>query len=142
SVFFSSRRRHTRWPRDWSSDVCSSDLAVMMLETSSGREHHDSAITTANYEFKLAGEQEIGPYHCLVLEATPKRKDKYLFEGTIWVDAEDFAVVKIAGHPAKKPSFWINRADFVRQYQKVDGFWVPYRDETSVEVKMYGRRVF
>src|SRR5690625_5570664 len=24
--FFSSRRRHTRWPRDWCSDVCSSDL--------------------------------------------------------------------------------------------------------------------
>src|SRR5207253_7660382 len=23
----SSRRRHTSWPRDWSSDVCSSDLA-------------------------------------------------------------------------------------------------------------------
>src|SRR5437870_9862177 len=28
--FFSSRRRHTRWPRDWSSDVCSSDLAVIV----------------------------------------------------------------------------------------------------------------
>src|SRR5207253_6500449 len=26
ATFFSSRRRHTRWPRDWSSDVCSSDL--------------------------------------------------------------------------------------------------------------------
>src|SRR5437660_12098873 len=26
--FFSSRRRHTRWPRDWSSDVCSSDLVL------------------------------------------------------------------------------------------------------------------
>src|SRR5215510_8892358 len=26
--FFSSRRRHTRWPRDWSSDVCSSDLGA------------------------------------------------------------------------------------------------------------------
>src|SRR5207253_5058368 len=25
----SSRRRHTRWPRDWSSDVCSSDLGFM-----------------------------------------------------------------------------------------------------------------
>src|SRR5439155_2810885 len=25
---FSSRRRHTRWPRDWSSDVCSSDLGA------------------------------------------------------------------------------------------------------------------
>src|SRR5690625_7362912 len=29
--FFSSRRRHTRWPRDWSSDVCSSDLLGFVL---------------------------------------------------------------------------------------------------------------
>src|SRR5437660_839909 len=29
SYFFSSRRRHTRWPRDWSSDVCSSDLIAV-----------------------------------------------------------------------------------------------------------------
>src|SRR5690625_1435362 len=28
--FFSSRRRHTRWPRDWSSDVCSSDLFLKL----------------------------------------------------------------------------------------------------------------
>src|SRR5690606_41148241 len=26
--FFSSRRRHTRFSRDWSSDVCSSDLQI------------------------------------------------------------------------------------------------------------------
>src|SRR5690606_3992279 len=30
--FFSSRRRHTRFSRDWSSDVCSSDLAREMKE--------------------------------------------------------------------------------------------------------------
>src|SRR5690625_8006906 len=29
--FFSSRRRHTRWPRDWSSDVCSSDYFKVNL---------------------------------------------------------------------------------------------------------------
>src|SRR5690606_40496710 len=28
AFFFSSRRRHTRFSRDWSSDVCSSDLAA------------------------------------------------------------------------------------------------------------------
>src|SRR5690606_39713810 len=28
--FFSSRRRHTRFSRDWSSDVCSSDLLSFM----------------------------------------------------------------------------------------------------------------
>src|SRR5204862_5542660 len=30
--FFSSRRRHTRSLRDWSSDVCSSDLLLLDLE--------------------------------------------------------------------------------------------------------------
>src|SRR5690606_2354114 len=29
SFVFSSRRRHTRFSRDWSSDVCSSDLALL-----------------------------------------------------------------------------------------------------------------
>jgi outer membrane lipoprotein-sorting protein len=111
-------------------------------ETSSGREHHNSAITTTNYTFTLAGEEEVGPYHCFVLEAMPKRKDKYLFEGKIWIDTEDFAVVKIAGRPAKRPSFWINRVDFVRRYQRIDGFWFPLRDETFVDVKIYGQRVF
>src|SRR5215510_8116142 len=32
--FFSSRRRHTRWPRDWSSDVCSSDLSLAQRDPS------------------------------------------------------------------------------------------------------------
>src|SRR5439155_14494640 len=35
--FFSSRRRHTRWPRDWSSDVCSSDLSLSSSVLSTSR---------------------------------------------------------------------------------------------------------
>src|SRR5690606_39992236 len=31
--FFSSRRRHTRFSRDWSSDVCSSDLASFLVKS-------------------------------------------------------------------------------------------------------------
>src|SRR5690625_4827608 len=34
--FFSSRRRHTRWPRDWSSDVCSSDLLSLVDSVPAG----------------------------------------------------------------------------------------------------------
>src|SRR5438876_10516235 len=30
--FFSSRRRHTRWTGDWSSDVCSSDLVSAIMQ--------------------------------------------------------------------------------------------------------------
>src|SRR5437870_6161713 len=44
--FFSSRRRHTRWPRDWSSDVCSSDL-VMVLQRAGRLERRPGATARA-----------------------------------------------------------------------------------------------
>src|SRR5689334_23492131 len=34
--FFSSRRRHTRWNYDWSSDVCSSDLTDLVAHVQEG----------------------------------------------------------------------------------------------------------
>src|SRR5690606_40413268 len=37
--FFSSRRRHTRFSRDWSSDVCSSDLGAARLGGGAGGHH-------------------------------------------------------------------------------------------------------
>jgi hypothetical protein len=110
-------------------------------ETSSGRAHRDSSIKPANYEFNLLGEQDVGPYHCLVVEALPKRRDKYLFEGKVWIDVTDYAIVRIAGHPAQSISFWINRADFVRQYQKIGDFWLPAKDETNVHVRLYGKKI-
>ena len=111
------------------------------IETAAGKQHHDSAISPANYSLDLLGEQQVGPYHCFVAQAVPKRSDKYLFEGKLWIDAEDYAVVRIEGHPAKKLSFWIERADFVRQYQKIDQFWLPKKDETFVQVRIYGKKV-
>src|SRR5256886_13225376 len=42
--FFSSRRRHTRFDCDWSSDVCSSDLAV------AGLEHENLAVLNGELE--------------------------------------------------------------------------------------------
>jgi hypothetical protein len=111
------------------------------VSTAAGQDHRDSSITPANYTFSLLSEEDLGVHHCFVVDAVPKRRDKYLFEGKVWIDSRDFAVVKIAGHPAKKLSFWINRADFVRQYEKVGDFWLPSRDETFVDVKLYGKKI-
>ncbi|MGA7931080.1 MAG: hypothetical protein WCA20_34440 [Candidatus Sulfotelmatobacter sp.] len=97
-------------------------LTASEIETAAGKQHHDSAISPANYALEPLGEQQVGPYKCFVVRAIPKRRDKYLFQGKIWIDVEDYAVVRIEGHPAKKLSFWIERADFVRQYQKIDSF--------------------
>ena len=111
------------------------------IEAAAGREHHDSAITPTNYSLDLLGEQQVDSHRCYVARALPKREDKYLFEGKLWIDVDDYAVVRIEGHPARRPSFWIQRADFVREYQKIDGFWLPKKDETFVQVRLYGKKV-
>src|ERR1700751_2088107 len=111
------------------------------IEAAAGKEHRDSTISTDNYSLNLLGEQQLGPYRCFVAEAVPKRKDKYLFEGRVWIDVNDYSVVRIEGHPAKKLSFWIQRADFVRRYQKIDGFWLPEEDQTLVQVRLYGKKI-
>src|SRR5436309_13051307 len=81
--FFSSRRRHTRFSRDWSSDVCSSDLnySKLMLEgfEEKGREfgewleqHADKlAVLKYGFQFRRSEERRVGkecrsrwsPYH-------------------------------------------------------------------------------
>jgi hypothetical protein len=110
------------------------------VSTAIGQEHRDSSITPANYRFRVLGEEDLGVHHCFVIEAVPRRKDKYLFEGRIWIDSIAFAIVKIAGHPARNPSLWITRADFVREYEKIGDFWFPVKDEIFVDVKLYGVR--
>jgi hypothetical protein len=35
---------------------------------------------------------------------------------------------------------WVDKADFVRRYQKIGDFWLPLKDETSVHVKLYGSK--
>jgi len=99
----------------------------------------DSLITPENYSLKVIGEARIGDSDCSVISAIPKRKEIDLFEGTIWVDNQDYAIVKIAGHLAKSPSFWIKRVDFVRNYQKIDGFWLLSREEAASLVRVFGK---
>jgi hypothetical protein len=116
-------------------------LIASEIGAARGKDHHDSAITPANYTLELIGEDKVRTHPCYVLRASPKRADKYLFEGKIWIDKHDFAVARIEGHPAANLSFWIKRADFVRDYEKVAGFWLPLKDETVVQVRMYGKKI-
>src|SRR5438105_15125434 len=51
--FFSSRRRHTRSTRDWSSDVCSSDLVSIPQLGTVTANHHPVVVLTSNAQRKL-----------------------------------------------------------------------------------------
>src|SRR3712207_604391 len=50
SFFFSSRRRHTRYWRDWSSDVCSSDIATWTAFTDYIRNNNN--VTWRNFDVR------------------------------------------------------------------------------------------
>src|SRR5207253_6924073 len=69
--FFSGGRRHTRWPRDWSSDVCSSDLYTLALR----RVGYESAThtVTVSGETSLDASLAISPFAAepVVVTATP-----------------------------------------------------------------------
>jgi hypothetical protein len=114
-------------------------LMDMEVETASVRSRYDSSITPNNYTFALLGEEDLDGSRCFVVQATPKRMDKYLFIGKVWIHAVDFAVVQITGQPAKNPSMWIKRVDFVRRYQKIGEFWLPLKNESVTRVRIFGR---
>src|SRR6266481_8350965 len=61
--FFSSRRRHTRWNCDWSSDVCSSDLVGismggMIAQTVAA--HHPDRVRTLTSIMSTTGAPRLG----------------------------------------------------------------------------------
>src|SRR5271165_2093930 len=100
-----------------------------MLETESDSSRPDirprNRITSDNYTFRMIDSGVLAGRTAYVIEAIPKREDKSLFRGRIWVDAEDFALARVEGEPAKNPSFWTRKVHFVQQYYKDGPFWFP-----------------
>ena len=78
-----------------------------MLESESETSHPEARakarINPENYDFKMAGTEVIDGRAAYVLEVSPKRKEKYLFRGRIWVDAEDYALAPCRGPSCKEP---------------------------------------
>jgi hypothetical protein len=68
----------------------------------------------------------------------PRTKDKFLYRGRIWVDARDFAVIRLEAEPAKNPSFWTKKAEVVQEYRKVSGFWLPSHNQSSSAIRLGG----
>src|SRR6266496_5941920 len=79
--FFSSRRRHTRSLRDWSSDVCSSDLEGLPPEHREGAIPHRQHLERALLGDGLDGDAlaaRRGPddgEHLLLLDELPRERD-------------------------------------------------------------------
>src|SRR5713101_1348321 len=113
-----------------------------MLESESDTSRPDmrakTKLNAENYEFEVIGTEPVADRTAYVLEIKPKRKDKYLFQGRIWVDTEDYALVRAEGNPAKNPSFWTKSTHFVQVYQKSGPLWFPLSTQSVTEAHFFG----
>ena len=95
-------------------------------------------ITPLNYDFTFIGREQCDGRPCYHLGLTPKHKSKYSLEGEIWIDGEEFAIVRIHGNPSKRPSFWTTNTEIDRRYKRVDGIWLTDRIESTSNILVAG----
>src|SRR5579863_10489682 len=65
---------------------------LLDTEKDAARDQNSTALTPANYKFRLAGIESLAGRPAYILEVEPFLDSKYLYRGRIWVDAADFAV--------------------------------------------------
>ncbi len=100
------------------------------------------AVNQENYEFALLAYEPGARGGLYVLSVKPRTSNKYLFQGRIWVDDQQFAIVRMEGEPAKNPSFWIKGTQIETRYINVNDFWLPSHNHSFTSVRLGGHADF
>lgn len=111
---------------------------LLSRETDTTRREHSTEINRVNYDFVFLGQQNFGAIPEYVFEIYPKRKDKYLLRGQIWVNTSSFRIRRIEGAPAKSPSFWLKNLRITMQYGELGSMWVPVAYTGIATVRIFG----
>ena len=109
------------------------------MEALSADAQRRTALNSENYDFTMAAYESTSSGSMYVLTVEPRTKSKFLFRGRVWVDATDFAVVRVEAEPAKSPSFWTKSSQIEQLYQKVSDFWLPQRNHSISSIRIGGR---
>jgi len=115
---------------------------VLAGEAEASRVRGDTEISSANYEFRLLGAGNLQGRNCYVLELSPRRKSKYLIAGKAWIDAQEFAVIRVEGRPSESLSFWVGKPYIVQTFCKVGDNWVLAANRSIADVRLIGRTEF
>lgn len=112
--------------------------AILEQEVISAKEGHQRDISRSNYDFVFLREQDYGVVPEYVLHIIPKRKEKGLLIGDIWVDAKTYRIRQIIGFPLKTPSFWIKNLHITVQFAAVNGMWIAVSVDAIAAVRFLG----
>jgi hypothetical protein len=113
---------------------------LLSEETEASRHgtRNSTRLIPANYDFQFMGQENLETGPAYLLRVSPKTANKYLIDGKIWVDANDYSIVRIEGQPARNPSFWVHSVHFVHTYEKVGPFWFASATHTQSEIRIFG----
>jgi hypothetical protein len=111
-----------------------------MLESEAeiAKDYGSTDISPNNYDFRFIREEELAGRRCYVLELNPRRKEKNLVRGNIWVDADTYLVHRTEAEPAKSLSWWVRDVHMVFLYGDVEGMWLQLASEATATVRMLG----
>jgi hypothetical protein len=114
-------------------------LKLLDSEKEAFQNHKQVELSPENYNFTLLGTEKIPEGDtCYVLTVKPRKENKFLYAGKIWVDARDFGVVRMEGEPAKAPSFWVRDTQIDSNWEKVGGFWFIAHNHSVSHIRMGG----
>jgi len=114
-------------------------LKLLDSEKEAFQNHKQVELSPENYTFTLLGTEKIPEGDtCYVLTVKPRKENKFLYAGKIWVDARDFGVVRMEGEPAKAPSFWVRDTQIDSNWEKVGGFWFIAHNHSVSHIRMGG----
>jgi hypothetical protein len=96
-----------------------------------------AALTLDNYVFTPGSRTSEG----ILIRLQPRRRDTRLIDGTLTVRS-DGSLVRLDGHLAKPPSFWVKRVHVVKQYARINGLTLPTAVDSTAEIKLVGQAEF
>lgn len=95
-----------------------------------------SSLAEVNYTFRANG---IGQDGLVNVAVSPRRKERVLVAGQMFLKPEDGRLVRLEGQLAKSPSFWIRNVAIVRTYDRIAGSVVPVALESHAQLRVMGR---
>ncbi|MFB3915103.1 MAG: hypothetical protein ACE14M_00115 [Terriglobales bacterium] len=96
-------------------------------------------ITRDNYGFTLLGEDLLQGHPCWILALNPRREEKDLVRGRVWVDKDSYLVHRIEGDMAKTPSWWLKRVAVVLEFGNAGGMWLKTGTRAVADVRIFGQ---
>jgi hypothetical protein len=111
---------------------------MLESESEAAQDQNKNALNSKNYEFTMIGYEATPQGGQYVLQVSPRTHNKFLYRGKVWIDATDFATVKIEAEPAQNPSLFIRHTDVRHSYKKVDNFWFPAENHTTSYLRIGG----